>query len=327
MKYRFILLADASSDSGAGHMMRCLPIIQKCKDYGFDVVVIANLTFFPWIKRILENKSIQILEKLEYLRISEKSDLLILDSYSLKVDYELIQKDFWKAIILVGDPNTPDYKCDIFINASLSRVPNFQYINSSKIISGRSGVMTREEISNLTPRADLPDDKNLSILITGGATDFGDFGKAIISELKKLNISFHAKVFLRDKTNFDFDSRIEYFSVGPEMTDEISRSTVFLSTAGSSAYDFIIAGGAVGLAAGPPNQFLNYEELITRKLAAGIGRYDIHRGWEIDALSLEKLLTDFEFREQLRFNSKNFFLKNAAEINFLEILKYLNISP
>ena len=90
---RFIFRVDVSKELGAGHIMRNLGIAEELINRGFDVFFRGEVQDLEWVQKKMEDIGIIFIGKnsQDFLLYS-KSDILILDSYTISVNDPFIKK-------------------------------------------------------------------------------------------------------------------------------------------------------------------------------------------------------------------------------------------
>jgi spore coat polysaccharide biosynthesis predicted glycosyltransferase SpsG len=313
MNLKFLIRADANPTIGAGHIMRCLPLIEVLSGLKYEVEILGSIEDLPWVDSALINTGARIHKSLETLMFDNSSEyILILDSYTLAEESLMIISNRWKKVIVIGDSYTPNYACDLFINMSFSPLVQRSKSRAKYFLSGPEYIMTRNEIIEAKKIRNSRLLTTKKIIISGGASDFGNFTHSIVKNIMKLDISFSASIFSRYPPKYNYDSRFTFRSVGSSLVREIEDASVFISTAGTSAFDFLTLGGILGLGCAVENQADNYLQLQANDLAIGVGKCDKYGDWELSTENLRALLADKLLQEKLIANTKRLFNGNGA---------------
>jgi len=313
MKPKFIVQADAGPLIGAGHIMRCLPLIEALTELKYEVEVLGTIINLPWVIDALTNTGVKIHNSSDKLDISiSTNDVLILDSYTLPVESPLILNKKWSKIIVIGDLYTPNYLCDLFINMSMSQLARSSKSRARNFLSGPEYIMTRNEIIKAKSSANLQQVLKQKILVSGGASDFENFTHEVVKKLMMIDFNFEVCVFSKQSPNFFHDSRFTFKSLGSDLVKEIEGVNLFISTAGTSAFDFLTLGGVLALGCAVENQIENYVQLQVNGLAIGVGECDKNGVWNLDSEKLNSFLADKELQDKLIARSKNLFKGEGA---------------
>ena len=295
---RYIIRADASLETGSGHVMRSSALGEELIARGCEVIFIGLVTSLPWVHtRIINLGFSQILLSQDEFHPNPMTDILILDSYSLPTNDPFLARSNWNKIVCIADDVTPVYECDLVVHPGIESgwQGNFQAI----ILSGTKFVPFRTSIKK--SRKLLKRTEILEILVVGGGVDAYGFVKAIGDSLKGLNSDFKANLISGNIDPLDYDSRFCVSTPG-EILDKFSLSAdLVFTTASTTCLEFIARGIAVGIGCAVENQEQYYKSLPKHDVAAPIGKYT-SGSWAIDKILIRKLVESDEFRERLRSN-------------------------
>ena len=90
---RFIFRADASIATGTGHVMRSIGIIEELISRNLSVVFVGNTSQVEWIDSFVNSIGFEeIYSNEKDFKPNKETDILILDSYQIPVDNELISR-------------------------------------------------------------------------------------------------------------------------------------------------------------------------------------------------------------------------------------------
>jgi spore coat polysaccharide biosynthesis predicted glycosyltransferase SpsG len=166
------------------------------------------------------------------------------------------------------------------------------------------------------------EDSKLRITVVGGGTDTLDFSQVVSSILKDIKTDFVVQLLVSKKTYKFNDERFNVIEQG-EIIDVLSRdSDLVLTTASTTALEFISTGCAVGIAQAVDNQRRNYNMLVELGVAYPIGYYS-NNVWNLDFTNISKLVTDSTLRINLRNNARNWLDKDGQKRVVDAILSYV----
>lgn len=298
---RFVIRADASAKIGAGHVMRCGAIAEELIDRGQKVVFVGEIQGLPWVReRVSALGFSDIYAEPEKFHSDSKSDVLILDSYEIDPGDSFISPVNWLGVVAIVDDATPQVRADLYIHPGSgttwlppSSEKEVRFLSGIEYIPIRKSIRTsstsRESASNAEPR----------ILVIGGGSDIFDFCAAIGSALHILKEQFSATFFVDPSTILPIDPRFTSVAIGAKLEDFLDGTDLVFTTAGTSSWELLSRGLAIGLACAVDNQFANYHYQTQKHLVLGIGLRDDNDQWELDQMAIHKLIADSEIRGEL----------------------------
>lgn len=281
--------------------MRASAIAEELIDNGEDVVFVGDTHEIPWVQeRIMNLNFTRILEKQHDYQSNAKEDVLILDSYTIKISDPFVIRDKWSRIVVIADQETPNYACDLAINPGLEN--SWESLSAERVISGPRYIPFRKSItkSKVIPRID----SQLKILVVGGGADTLHFSNALCTEIMKLGDNFECNV-ISDNLASDFrDSRIKVFPPGHYLDVLAPQADLIITTASTSCLEFLAMAKPIGILRAVENQTAYYDQLTIFGAAAPLGRY--HQGeWEVDFMQLAQLVGSARIRDALVSRCQN----------------------
>lgn len=317
MPMRYVVRADASQTMGSGHVMRSLTIAEELIFRGESVVFVGKYSEIPWLTEHMNNLGFsQILDSPTGFKSNNKTDVLILDSYTIQVDDKFIQKNRWKNVISLADPITPGYLVDLKICPGISG--ELQKESNSKILAGPKYVPLRKSIrKNSIP---FEQSTSLKILIVGGGTDAFNFVGSVCEILNGMEVDFLAYYFSKNPLETKLDSRFKWVPMGFQLDVLASSAELIFTTASTSCLEFLAREISVGIGCAVDNQRENYDSLVSAGVALPIGIFDRCK-WDLDMGTITDLVYSHDLREGLRQRSKGLIDLNGARRIVDEILK------
>ena len=299
---RFIFRVDVSKELGAGHIMRNLGIAEELINRGFDVFFMGEVHGLEWVQKKMEDIGIIFIGKnSQDFLLNSKSDILILDSYTISVNDPFIKKINWKLIVVIFDSHTPNYDCDLKIHPGFQ--VNWGKDEKHKILSGFEYISFRRSLLNSEKHDSLG--KELNICVIGGGVDHNKFVPTISNVLSKLQGDFKVSLFTNDIDLKISDSRQNIIKIGDSFDKVIGKFNLAFSTASTTCIELISKGCAVAIAKSTDNQESNYIELGKLGVAAPIGFFG-STGWILNLKTITNLVTIPEQRSLLIERSKKF---------------------
>lgn len=291
---RFVFRADASKDTGAGHVMRSIGIIEELIARDFSVVFVGNTSQVEWINSLVNSIGF------EYIYSNEKdftpnkeTDVLILDSYQIPVDNELINRINWKFTTAVVDHSTPNYAVDLKIFPSFIEENN--HVSNSVILSGSRYIPLRKSIHKINL---MNLDSKLNIVVSGGGVDSGNFAVSVSNELATHSSDFNLSVFTNQSDLLVKDNRFTVYKIGSDLDIVANSCSLAFTTASSTAVEFISRGCAVGLGCSIDNQLSYYQQFPLIGIARQVGKLqDGH--WFLNKTNIAQLVNSKQLRLKL----------------------------
>ena len=132
---KLVIRADAYSQIGTGHVMRCLSI---AKFWPGDIIFISYCNIQPLIKKIQQHSQLYLLqnhdsfEEFEQCLKNEKGSWMVLDGYYFTNTHHLMIKQLGYRLLVFDDYAHLDYyHCDILLNQNYG-ASNLNYSVNSK---------------------------------------------------------------------------------------------------------------------------------------------------------------------------------------------------
>jgi spore coat polysaccharide biosynthesis predicted glycosyltransferase SpsG len=294
---RYVLRADASRIIGSGHVMRTSAIAEELINRGEDVVFVGWISDLPWVEERISTLGFsQIYSDPSEFVSNPEFDILLLDSYEIKIDDDFIDLANWRHIIAIVDDQTPNYSCSLRIHPGLDS--NWVGQSSVSILAGPKYIPFR---ANLHESVFAPP-KNacmLKIVVVAGGSDPHNLVLEISKVLVTFPERFEAHLFTNVQSGFASDSRFNFVKIGSSL-DEVSKdANLILTTSSTSSLEFLARGLCVGIACAVDNQKQYYHTLSQLGVAAPIGLHSPTSGWKLDVDMIHKLVTESDFRAHL----------------------------
>lgn len=201
---KLIILADASSGMGTGHIMRCMALAQAARSAGAAACMLSRSTV-GWLRERLARESFPIcvanqeppakdteeacLHRLRECEPPGPGVWVILDGYHFTLEcQEAIRTEGYKLAVVDDYAHLPAYSCDLLVNPSVC-AENFSYHGDiSRMLLGPRYALLREEFRAARKQALRTGCRNeaRNALITLGGGDFSLTLKKLIGELNNL---------------------------------------------------------------------------------------------------------------------------------------------
>ena len=289
---------------GAGHVMRTSAIAEELIDLGLQVEFIGQIEDLPWLsKRISELGFSAIYSEENEILGETMQDVLILDSYEIPISNPFIARNRWKRVISISDSMSPDYECDLVVHQSFSKPKKLR--PNQKMVFGTDYFVIRKSLHVFAKERKFISSSSPKISIVGGGTDLNNFTQTITSILQKSNILFQAKVFTNNLVKKELDNRFEYLPVGQDLDRSFIDCELAVTSASTTAIEFIACGIPTAIAALINNQDENYLNLSQLGIALPVGSRNEQNQLTINEEKLLEITSSITLRKQLHTACSN----------------------
>lgn len=307
---RFIFRADASREIGSGHVMRSSVLAEEAISRGFECIFVGSISDLGWVsERIAKLGFSQVLANHDSFEPDSKSDVLILDTYSLSVSDPFITKKNWKLVLSICDETTPKYDSDIELRPGLVEVNSGR--NVPRVLSGADHVLIRKGIGK-SKRERSPRDI-LKVLVVGGGSDPFGFVEAISEVFGSMRLKMEVHTFTNALIREDSEVRFVKHPIGTDLDLIALDVDVVFTTASTSSLEFIAREIPTGIVCAVDNQIDYYAQLGSLGYAAQVGRYGSDGKWDFNLPSIRELLENQEKQDSLRLSTRSLIDLKGAE--------------
>lgn len=194
MKNKVFIRAEAGTDIGLGHVMRCMALAEVLKDK-FEIIVILNQkteSLIDIVKNysdsILTIPDLKVTEEPEELKKHIKhGDILVIDGYSFKSDYQKQLKEKTDCkLVTIDDLHDFHHYADVIINHAVGGIES-KYVkeNYSKLYCGLEFALIRNEFRNIDKEKYVQE--NGVVLVAMGGSDPLNYSGKILEKLSGIN--------------------------------------------------------------------------------------------------------------------------------------------
>lgn len=250
-----VIRADASSEIGIGHVMRCLALAQEAKRRDLSVRFLARVP--PPLAARLEGEGMELHAIPDGMGVQDEIDLLlresegalavVLDHYGCDASYQRAIREAGHRLLVVDDyKHLPSYDCDYLLNQNLSAF-RYQYSTKAQLLLGSEYALLRSEFC-ATPRPEASSRTAIvKILLTIGGGNFHDFLLEVIHALSRLDAralsirailgpSFAAPATIQE-TCRALGVRVDVIQNPATMPPHYAWADAVISSGGSSLYE------------------------------------------------------------------------------------------
>ncbi len=202
MDKNLIIRADANSQIGVGHVMRCLALAQAWRDNGGQVAFVMCDGRSVFASRLaqehfdlyeidVEPGSQKDAVETVRLALQNNAQWIVLDGYNFKSDFQLVVKNAGLKLLCMDDYGHADhYYADIVLNQNLyAEDSKYSSRESNTIIllGTRYALLRKEFIDNKKPK-EKTTSESCNILVTMGGGDPGNASLKVIQALQNVKI-------------------------------------------------------------------------------------------------------------------------------------------
>ena len=280
-----VFRADASRLIGSGHVMRCLTLAQRLhkeenakvvfimrklsgnfidvvQKQGFDVLVLSPAGqdyklngYGLWLTVPMEVDAQQTIEVLQHYLQEHGCDVvdrLIVDSYALNEQWELMLRPYCREIMVIDDLANRRHECDILLDQNFYLNKDVRYAGlvpeHCKMILGPEYALLREEFYEAKKHLRKRDGNIKNILVFYGGSDLTNETEKAIKALVQLHdegYSFTADVITgvsnscREKiekicSKYHF---LHYYCQVSNMAEFMNKADLMLGAGGSTTWE------------------------------------------------------------------------------------------
>ena len=254
---RIGIRADGNSQTGMGHIMRCLVIAKEFIRRNIEVIFLVKYDE-KLIEILNKNKVKYEIIKSQNLKDESKVvcditknfklDIILIDSYWISNEY--LKEIYYNTNLLVSidDNNLYDYPSHIILNANIyAKDLNYKLINpKTKLLLGCDYAILREEFIKESPI--IIKDKVENILVTMGACDINNYTPTVLKSISKIDTQINVIVGPQFKNmqtikNLSlFNPNINLINNPKSVKDIMKKNDVAISAAGTTTYELGILG-------------------------------------------------------------------------------------
>jgi spore coat polysaccharide biosynthesis predicted glycosyltransferase SpsG len=287
---RVVFAANATTSTGAGHVMRLFEISKGLPD-SIEKHFVGSVDL-PWVKELLGQHF-----SAQFSRLDEsfgRHDIVLVDSYDGVFCEKVAVRSLDSTLIQVADRYTPLLPKSLIIFMDLPFGIKNEGVKQRTIAHGIEFLPIRD--LNLLGKQIKPSAKKV-LVSTGGSVNWRIFSQLIDELAKEMyqGIEFHFVGIPNNLVQTNANLIFHDFGIG---FDLIARDCdTAISTAGTTMWSLLANNFIVGLAAIVENQKENYSFAINSKSALPLFAGD---NIKLDVGVLKELLFDETSRHNLR---------------------------
>ena len=254
---RIGIRADGNSQTGMGHIMRCLVIAKEFMRRDIEVIFLVkydeklieilrkNKVKYEIIKsQNLKDESKEVCHFIKSLKL----DCLLIDSYWISNEY--LEEIYYNTNLLVSidDNNLYHYPSHIILNANIyAKDLKYKLINpKTKLLLGCDYAILREEFIKEPPI--IIKDRVENVLVTMGGCDINNYTPTVLKSISKVDTQINVIVGPQFKNmqtikNLSLiNPNINLINNPKSVKDIMKKNDVAISAAGTTTYELGVLG-------------------------------------------------------------------------------------
>jgi UDP-2,4-diacetamido-2,4,6-trideoxy-beta-L-altropyranose hydrolase len=240
---KIVFIANASSEIGTGHIMRCLTVANALKKYDFDITFIMQDLEGNLIDYV---KAHSFKHSFDYI----KADLYIIDSYTVDISIEKELRRFTKYIMVVDDLANREHDCDILLDPTIvsdytTRYDSLVSQDCIKLL-GAKYLILREEFIKARKTKKIKSIENLLVFM-GGSDPTAETLKILKAlehfRFKNIDIVVGKSNQKKDEIRqICLDKKYNYYEQINNISDLMNKADFALGAGGITAWERAYVG-------------------------------------------------------------------------------------
>lgn len=337
----FLIRADATSEMGTGHVIRCIALGQLLHDNQHTVFFATKTTNQNLLQRIEKEKfslikyDVDILtsedaDKTAAIAINNKVDFVITDGYHFDTCYQQTIKNHNLKLMCIDDIAGCHYVSDIVLNQNLNAELVFKYstVPYTKLFLGTDYVLFRREFRTINNFTRIIKDECNNILITLGGGDANNNSAKILDiinqvQFQKFNINlllgsgFLYYEEIKDIANKSYH-KINIIKSVENIVPFIEQCDLAITAGGTTVWELVILNTPMLVGVVAENQVPITKQLEKVGAAKNIGWFS-----KLDSDSFINTLELFVKQKELRNTQINNQLAIKPGSKISEVIKAL----
>ena len=314
-----LLTCDLAPSLGVGHFMRCLALAEELARGGFTPVFGADVDSVPFAAEQLARRGLRAVppgrDAAGLTRVAESVGAVVhvVDSYVIPTEaYARLRGAARPLLVAIVDGDTGGRAADLYVDQNLgSEDLDVWTAPGSRRLAGLAYALLRDDVTSRRPArpADgAPRGDVVSAVAFFGGTDPFDasvhVSRALVATGEPVDVTVVAP---RDEQRTAIAAltpapgqRLRPIAPTADLPALVADADVVLSGAGTSTWELMCLGSAVGLLQVAENQRLGYDALAAARAAVPLGRLEDGTPTDTDPGALRDLLRDADRRTALR---------------------------
>lgn len=263
MARHLLIRADANTQIGTGHVMRCLALAQAWQDQGGTATLVAR-ELPEGLQRILRSEQLEIITSPSFSETEDANNLValakdlasecvVVDGYSFRIVHQRALRDAGIRHLFIDDyGHASEYVADFVLNQNISAEESL-YRNrapQTRLLLGTKYALLRREFRQFAvwQREIAPIATN--ILVTMGGADEGNISGRVLRALRRVaNTDTKVRVIAGPANHhraaleaMQDDSPEVEILVSPNMPEVMKWADIAVSAAGSTCWELMFMG-------------------------------------------------------------------------------------
>lgn len=314
-----VIWPDLGPHIGVGHLMRCIALAEELVARGEQVRFFVDASAVPFAAAQLEARGLPshappeaLGDQLTALAALDP-DAVVVDSYVLPAEAYAEVRRRWPTLAVV-DGDILGREADLYLDQNIGAEQDVWPAPDAGAtrLAGLSYALMRDDVLRHRPAG--PGRRSTAagvpqVLAFFGGTDAYGAAPRLVPALAATGLPFHLRVVA---ATGDRRRELAAVATGPGQrvdviapTDRIAElvtsSDLVVSAAGTSSWELLCLGAAVGFVCVADNQATSYDRAVAARLGVGLGRLaEVAADPAPATAALRTLLADEEARAALR---------------------------
>ncbi len=313
-----LVVCDVGPTLGVGHVMRCLALAEELSSRGRRVLFCADVGSVPWAAEQLAVRGVPWVpaptDPAGFVGCARQlgAALVVIDSYRLGAEVYSAVRSAGLPVLALVDGDLGDRPADLYLdqNIDAEKQPVALPAGSSRLAGLRYALM-RDEILRARGTGEGPatPPETPRVFAFFGGTDAFGAGPVVARSLVDTGSPFAATFVAGNSASAEAlaavhprdGQSVEVIGPTSRLVDHVRSADLVLSAAGTSTWELMCMGAAVGLVCVADNQRLGYQRVLQTGAAAGLGLLEeLRTDAEPSVQALRGLLVDAPARSRLR---------------------------